>query len=102
VQASITEIFRIAALRLDESVASDDRLPVHGRLSTHVLDTTSGKPAAGIVVELIELSSLGASRVVARTVTNGDGRTDRPLIGGCPVPIGKYELNFAVGDYFAA
>src|SRR3954468_13393042 len=50
VQASITEIFRIAALRLDESVASDDRLPVHGRLSTHVLDTTSGKPAAGIVV----------------------------------------------------
>ncbi len=102
VQASISEIFRIAALRLDEQVAADDRLPVHGRLSTHVLDTTSGKPAAGIVVELTELSELGASRVVARTVTNSDGRTDRPLIGGRPVPIGKYELNFAVGDYFAA
>jgi 2-oxo-4-hydroxy-4-carboxy-5-ureidoimidazoline decarboxylase len=102
VQASITEIFRIAALRLDELVTSDDRLPVHGRLSTHVLDTTSGKPAAGIVVELIELSDLGASRAVARTTTNSDGRTDRPLIGGRPVPIGKYELNFAVGDYFAA
>jgi 2-oxo-4-hydroxy-4-carboxy-5-ureidoimidazoline decarboxylase len=101
-QASIGEIFRIAALRLDELVTADDRLPVQGRLSTHVLDTTSGKPAAGIVVELIELSELGASRVVARTLTNSDGRTDRPLIGGRPVPIGCYELNFAVGDYFAA
>ena len=102
IQASIGEIFRIAALRLDEQVAADDRLPVHGRLSTHVLDTTSGKPAAGIVVELIELSDLGASRAVARTMTNSDGRTDRPLIGGRPVPIGRYELNFSVGDYFAA
>jgi 2-oxo-4-hydroxy-4-carboxy-5-ureidoimidazoline decarboxylase len=101
-QASIAEIFRIAALRLDQLVGADDRLPVHGRLSTHVLDTTSGKPAAGIVVELVELADLGASRVVARTVTNSDGRTDRPLIGGRPVPIGRYELNFSVGDYFAA
>jgi 2-oxo-4-hydroxy-4-carboxy-5-ureidoimidazoline decarboxylase len=101
-QASIGEIFRIAALRLDELVTADDRLPVHGRLSTHVLDTHSGKPAAGIVVELIELSDLGVPRVITRTVTNSDGRTDRPLIGGRPVPIGRYELNFAVGDYFAA
>ena len=101
-QTSIGEIFRIAALRLDELVTADDRLPVHGRLSTHVLDTTSGKPAAGIVVELVELSNLGAARVVARTMTNSDGRTDRPLIGGRPVPIGRYELNFSVGDYFAA
>jgi 2-oxo-4-hydroxy-4-carboxy-5-ureidoimidazoline decarboxylase len=101
-QASIGEIFRIAALRLDELVTADDRLPVHGRLSTHVLDTHSGKPAAGIVVELIELSDLGVPRVITPTVTNSDGRTDRPLIGGRPVPIGRYELNFAVGDYFAA
>src|SRR5215831_351318 len=47
-QASIEEICRIAALRLDQQVIADDRLPVHGRLSTHVLDTHSGKPAAGI------------------------------------------------------
>ena len=69
-------------------------LPVHGRLSTHVLDTHSGKPAAGISVELVELSELGASRVVTRAVTNSDGRTDQPLIGGRPVPIGRYELTF--------
>jgi 2-oxo-4-hydroxy-4-carboxy-5-ureidoimidazoline decarboxylase len=67
-----------------------------------VLDTHSGKPASGISVELIELSSLGASRVVTRTVTNADGRTDQPLIGGRPVPIGRYELRFSVADYFAA
>jgi 2-oxo-4-hydroxy-4-carboxy-5-ureidoimidazoline decarboxylase len=101
-QASIAEICRIAALRLDQLVASDDRLAVHGRLSTHVLDTHSGKPAAGIAVELVELSDLGVSRVVTRTVTNSDGRTDQPLIGGRPVPIGRYELMFSVGKYFAA
>jgi 2-oxo-4-hydroxy-4-carboxy-5-ureidoimidazoline decarboxylase len=101
-QASIEEICRIAALRVDQLVLSEDRLPVHGRLSTHVLDTHSGRPAAGIAVELVELSDLGASRVVMRTVTNADGRTDRPLIGGRPVPIGHYELTFSVGDYFAA
>jgi 2-oxo-4-hydroxy-4-carboxy-5-ureidoimidazoline decarboxylase len=101
IKASITEIFRIAALRLDQLVASQDRLPVNGRLSTHVLDTHSGKPAAGITVELIELSQLGGSRVVTRAVTNSDGRTDVPLIGGRPVPIGRYELNFSVGKYFA-
>jgi 2-oxo-4-hydroxy-4-carboxy-5-ureidoimidazoline decarboxylase len=101
-QKSVEEICRIAALRLDHLLASDDRLPVHGRLSTHVLDTHSGKPAAGISVELIELSDLGVSRVVTRTVTNSDGRTDAPLIGGRPVPIGRYELMFSVGEYFAA
>src|SRR6266446_2805762 len=102
VQASIEEICRIAALRIDQLVLSEDRLPVHGRLSTHVLDTHSGRPAAGIAVELVELSERGANRVVTRTVTNADGRTDRPLIGGRPVPIGHYELTFSVGDYFAA
>jgi 2-oxo-4-hydroxy-4-carboxy-5-ureidoimidazoline decarboxylase len=98
---SIEEICRIAALRLDQLVTADDRLQVQGRLSTHVLDTHSGKPAAGIAVELIELSDLGASRVVTRAVTNADGRTDQPLIGGRPVPIGRYELMFNVGSYFA-
>jgi 2-oxo-4-hydroxy-4-carboxy-5-ureidoimidazoline decarboxylase len=100
-QKSIEEICRIAALRVDQVVTSQDRLQVHGRLSTHVLDTHSGKPAAGIEVELVELSELGASRVVTRAITNADGRTDQPLIGGRPVPIGRYELMFSVGNYFA-
>jgi 2-oxo-4-hydroxy-4-carboxy-5-ureidoimidazoline decarboxylase len=99
---AIAEICRIAALRLDQFVAGSDRLRVHGRLSTHVLDTNSGKPAAGIAVELVELSELGSSRVITRAITNEDGRTEKPLIGGRPVPIGRYELSFAVGAYFAA
>src|SRR5258707_4400385 len=69
-QRSVEEICRIAALRLDQLVTADDRLSVHGRLSTHVLDTHSGKPAAGIAVELVALSELGTSRVVTRTVTH--------------------------------
>jgi 2-oxo-4-hydroxy-4-carboxy-5-ureidoimidazoline decarboxylase len=100
IATSVAEICRIAALRLDELVAAADRLPVHGNLSTHVLDNHSGKPAAGIEVELVERSLLGPSRVLARAVTNSDGRTDQPLIGGRPVPIGRYELNFGVGKYF--
>jgi 2-oxo-4-hydroxy-4-carboxy-5-ureidoimidazoline decarboxylase len=82
-------------------VTSDERLKLHGRLSTHVLDTHSGRPASGVAVEMIELSELGSSRVVVRTVTNSDGRTDPPLIVGRPVPIGRYQLTFSVGKYFA-
>ena len=100
VRTSLGEICRIAALRLDALVSGDASLKVHGRLSTHVLDTTTGKPAAGVAIGLIELSELGAARTIARTVTNSDGRTDQPLIGGRPVPIGRYELRFVVGDYF--
>ena len=98
---SVEEICRIAALRIDQLVVSDDRLQVRGRLSTDVLDTHGGRPAPGIAVELVELCSLGASRVVTRAITNADGRTDQPLIHDRPVPIGRYELSFRVGDYFA-
>ena len=98
---AIEEIGRISALRLDQLVVADDKLKVHGRLSTHVLDNHAGKPAPGIPVELVELASLGESRVIARAVTNADGRTDQPLIGGRPLPIGRYELRFSVAKYYA-
>lgn len=101
-RTAVEEITRIAALRLDEKVSAPDRLNVHGRLSTHVLDAHSGRPAAGIDVELVELSGGDVAHMVARAVTNADGRTDLPLIHGRPVPIARYELRFAVGKYFAA
>ena len=100
-ETALAEIFRIAALRLDQRVAAPDRLKVHGRLSTHVLDTHLGRPAAGVAVELCEIGAGGAVAVMEKTVTNADGRTDRPLIAGRPIPIAVYELRFAVGDYFA-
>jgi len=99
--AALAEIFRIAALRLDRRVTGPDRLKVHGHLSTHVLDTHGGHPAQGVAIELCEIGADGALRTLLRTATNADGRTDRPLLAGAPVPIATYELRFAVGDYFA-
>jgi 2-oxo-4-hydroxy-4-carboxy-5-ureidoimidazoline decarboxylase len=100
-ETALTEIFRIAALRLDQRVEAADRLKVHGRLSTHVLDTQRGLPVEGVLIELLELSKDGEPHLVASTRSNRDGRTDEPLIGGRPLPIGRYELRFHVGDYFA-
>jgi 2-oxo-4-hydroxy-4-carboxy-5-ureidoimidazoline decarboxylase len=99
-ETALGEIFRIAALRLDQRLEAADRLEVHGRLSTHVLDTHSGRPAAGVTIELVELSTNGETRTIARATSNHDGRTDAPLIGGQPLPIGRYELRFHVSDYF--
>lgn len=97
---ALGEIGRIVALRLAERVSAMDRLPVHGRLSTHVLDTHAGRPAAGMAIELAELDAAGGDRVLVRATTNADGRTDAPLIAGRPVPIARYALRFAAGDYF--
>jgi 2-oxo-4-hydroxy-4-carboxy-5-ureidoimidazoline decarboxylase len=100
-ETALAEVLRIGALRLDQRVAGPDRLPVAGRLSTHVLDTAEGRPAAGVEIELFELASDG-QHLVGRATTNADGRTDRPLIGDRPVPIAAYELRFHVGAYFQA
>lgn len=101
VATALDEIDRIAALRLDALVAGEGRLAVAGRLSTHVLDTHAGKPAHGVAIELRELSARG-DRLITSTRTNADGRTEAPLIAGRPLPIGRYELRFAVGAYFAS
>lgn len=98
---ALAEILRIVALRLDQRVRAPDRLAVHGRLSTHVLDNHSGRPGQGIALELLERSHSGEPRLITRGVTNDDGRTDAPLIAGRPIPIGAYELRFAIGDYYA-
>jgi 2-oxo-4-hydroxy-4-carboxy-5-ureidoimidazoline decarboxylase len=99
-ETALAEIVRIAALRLDPRVEAADRLKVHGRLSTHVLDTHRGTPAPGVAVELFELSAGGERALITRAATNRDGRTDAPLIGGRPLPIARYELCFQVADYF--
>ncbi len=71
-----------------------------GRLTTHVLDTAQGRPAANIAIELWQLQ--GDARHLIKTVdTNADGRTDAPLLGDEALTVGVYELVFAVGAYFA-
>jgi 5-hydroxyisourate hydrolase len=68
------------------------------RLSTHVLDTALGKPAAGIAIEL-HLVVPGGRTLLASAVTNADGRTDAPLFAGNRLEVGTYELTFHAGDY---
>ena len=72
-----------------------------GHLSTHVLDTARGVPAAGVVVEVRIVRGDGSQRVAAAT-TNAQGRTDAPLVTGDRLERGIYELTFHVGDYFRA
>jgi 5-hydroxyisourate hydrolase len=69
-----------------------------GRLTTHVLDTASGLPAAGLTIDLFRLQ--GNSRTHVKTVvTNADGRCDAPLLQGAEFSTGEYELVFAAGAY---
>ena len=69
------------------------------RLTTHVLDTARGKPAAGMAIAL-SIRDGDGFRLLKTTVTNGDGRTDEPLIAGDRLTAGVYELTFAAGAYF--
>ncbi|AZO17209.1 MULTISPECIES: hydroxyisourate hydrolase [unclassified Mesorhizobium] len=69
-----------------------------GRLTTHVLDTATGRPAKGLSIELFRIE--GQSRTLLKTVTtNDDGRCDGPLLAGAEFRTGEYELVFAAGDY---
>jgi 2-oxo-4-hydroxy-4-carboxy-5-ureidoimidazoline decarboxylase len=98
---ALTEIDRIARLRLAERIEGPDMAKADGRLTTHVLDTHAGRPAEGVKIELYEIGA-SATALLAEAVTNADGRTDKPLLAGAPLRVGNYELRFHVGDYFAA
>jgi 5-hydroxyisourate hydrolase len=72
-----------------------------GKLTTHVLDTAQGKPAAGMEMELYAID--GHARSLLKAVrTNADGRCDAPLLQDDEMRVGIYELVFGAGDYFAA
>jgi 5-hydroxyisourate hydrolase len=73
-----------------------------GKLTTHVLDTANGCPAAEMTIELWRILPQSKPRELLKTVTtNTDGRTDTPLLSKAALEVGVYELVFAVGDYFA-
>jgi len=98
---ALNEIGYITRLRLVEQVAGPGAPQVSGRLSTHVLDTHKGGPARQVRVELYEIGASGRARV-KEALTNEDGRTDVPLLGGEPLRVGTYELVFHIGAYFFA
>jgi len=75
-----------------------------GQLTTHVLDTAAGLPAAGVRIDLhwVGASGVPAGRTpLSSAVTNADGRCDAPLLEGSAVLAGVYELVFHAGPYFA-
>jgi 5-hydroxyisourate hydrolase len=72
-----------------------------GKLTTHILDTAHGKPGAGIDIYLYRCTA-GGRALLDRFRSNHDGRCDAPLLSDATMEVGTYELDFAVGDYFAA
>lgn len=71
-----------------------------GFLTTHILDTAGGVPAARVKIELYRLTGDNRQLLTSST-TNADGRTDAPLLGAGEMLAGTYELVFHMGDYFA-
>lgn len=72
-----------------------------GHLSTHVLDTAHGCPAAGMRISLQRLDAAGAVTIKALAL-NADGRADGPLLDAAAMAVGRYRLQFEVADYFRA
>lgn len=71
-----------------------------GRLSTHVLDTAHGCPAAGMRIEVLEARPGGGWDKIGDLVTNADGRTDAPVLAGPAFRTGSFQLRFHVAEYF--
>lgn len=73
-----------------------------GKLTTHVLDTAHGKPAAGLAIALWSVDPASGQKTKLKSVTtNQDGRTDDPLLADDTLQVGTYELVFEVGEYFS-
>ncbi|MEM7405908.1 MAG: hydroxyisourate hydrolase [Pseudomonadota bacterium] len=70
------------------------------QLTTHVLDTANGCPAAGMTVRLLRVDD--ERSLLTETTTNGDGRVDRPLLTAADFATGRYALEFDVAAYFLA
>jgi 5-hydroxyisourate hydrolase len=70
-----------------------------GRLSTHVLDTSCGRTAAGMKIDLFRMENSGWQRLKS-VLTNADGRVSEPLLADGELVTGRYRLDFHVGAYF--
>ena len=71
-------------------------------LSTHILDTVRGGPAAGVTIELFEIGAAGDRTLLKTVISNADGRTDAPLIAASEARVARFELAFHIGAYFRA
>lgn len=71
-------------------------------LTTHVLDTTHGRPASGLALRLFDREAGPAGPPLVESRTNADGRLDAPLIAATDMRKGRFRLEFDVADYFRA
>jgi 5-hydroxyisourate hydrolase len=81
--------------------AGDEKGRGSGRLTTHILDTAAGRPAAGVPICLFRLAD-GERALLHETVSDADGRCAAPLLAGAAFAPGCYEIVFHVGAYFRA
>lgn len=96
IAGALKEVGKIAWMRLLEKVVPAPT----GKLTTHVLCTASGKPAARLPVDLFRIDADGGRHKVGAFVTNDDGRLDAPALAGSELRAGVYEWLFHVGVYF--
>ena len=70
-------------------------------ISTHVLDNYTGRPGAGMRIDFSARQTDGSGKLVKTMTTNGDGRTDGPVLAPADAAVGEYELAFYVADFYA-
>ncbi len=97
IAAALAEVGKIAWMRLLAKIVPAPT----GRLTTHVLCTAAGRPAAGLPIDLFRIEADGDRRLLGRFVTNADGRLDAPALAGRALEAGIYEWLFNAGVYFA-
>jgi hydroxyisourate hydrolase len=71
-----------------------------GKLTTHVLDISTGKPAKDVVIELWKVKEVNQLEKIVESKTNIDGRVDHPLLKENEMKKGTYQLQFHVGNYY--
>src|SRR6056297_503940 len=92
---------RFCPNRLHKEASHHEESAMSGYLTTHVLDTARGCPAAGLRITLSRVTDAGLEQI-AETVTNEDGRTNGPILPADAFETGTYELVFFAGDYLRA
>jgi len=70
-----------------------------GKLTTHILDTSTGRPAEGVTISLFKRKN-DNSHLICKAQTNSDGRCDKPLLSGPDLILGGYEIEFDFEQYF--
>lgn len=93
----LSSLFALALMAMSLPIGGSHAQSAPPGLTVHALDTTIGQPASGLAVELFDVSG-DQPRSIVKAEANGDGRAD--IVAGRPLTVGRYELRFAVADYF--